>query len=128
MARQAVALMRRYFEEVWNRGDLRYIDQRLASDWVGHAPGRELEGPERLKEYVSSERAAHPGMRYTLEEAIAEADRVAVRWSAGDHPQGDPRANPGNGMGSPMTGMTFARLADGKIVESWAESETLAVL
>ena len=128
MAREAVTLMHRYFEQVWNRGDLRYIDQRLARDWVGHAPGEDLDGPERLKEYVSSLRATHAGLRYTVMEAIAEADRVAVRWTAGANLQGDARAYPGSGTGSPITGMTFARLADGKIVEAWAESLTLAVL
>jgi len=117
-------LIRRYFEEAWNRGNLRYIDEGFASDWVGHASGEEVDGPERLKEHVSSRRTAHPHLQCTVEDMIAEADRVAVRWTARDVQPGDPVT----GQKRPITGMTIARLADGKIVESWSESETLAVL
>ena len=82
--------MRQYFEEVWNRGKLGYIDDRFARDWVGHASGEEVDGPERLKEHVSSRRTAFPHLQCTVEDTITEGDRVAVRWTARGIQPGDP--------------------------------------
>lgn len=128
MSEQNKRLLSRYVDAVWNQGNPRTIDESVARDWVGHVPGKELDGPAQLKEYIAGLRTAFPHMQYTVEDTIAEGDRVGLRWSARDNSRRGSQGNRPSGVERTITGITFARLADSKIVESWAESQTGAIL
>ena len=72
-------LLRRLFEEVWNQGNLAAVDELLAADYVLHDPAMLIRGPEGFKAYVSAFRAAFPDIHATIEDQIAEEDKVAMR-------------------------------------------------
>ena len=74
------ALMRRYIEEANNGGDIALVDELVAPDYVWHG------GPatrEELKRFLAWQRATAPDWHITIQDMIAEGDRVAVRATAG---------------------------------------------
>lgn len=128
MSEQNKAVLRRHFAEVWSEGNLALVDELFASDYIGHAPPDEIQGREGLKHYVSAVRTAFPDLRFTVEDVIAEADRVATRWTARGTHTGEYQGIPPTGKRLTMTGMSFARIANGTIVVSWTNSDALGLL
>ena len=92
MSEENKALARRSWEIV-TEGSLNTLEDALAEvyaeDLVLHEPDEDIVGIEGLKQFVSMIRAAFPDLRVTLEDAIAEGDKVVSRWTA----QGPTRAN-----------------------------------
>jgi len=79
-AKENKALVRRLFEEVWNQGKLDVIDEIHDAGFVKHIPGNpDIHGPEGLKQSVSMFRTAFPDVQFTIEDQIAEGDKVANR-------------------------------------------------
>jgi steroid delta-isomerase-like uncharacterized protein len=128
MSEQNKVVLRRHFAEVWSQGNVALLDELFASDYLGHAPPDEIQGRESLKQYVSTVRMAIPDLQCTVEDQIAEADRVVIRWTARGTHTGKYQGIPPTGKQVTMTGMSFARIANGKIVESWTNSDALGML
>ena len=84
MSEQNKALERRAIEEVWNGGNFAVVDELVASDYVGHAstPADETQGPEGIKLFFVTLRQAFPDIHFTIEDQVAEGDRVVTRWTA----------------------------------------------
>ena len=78
---QSVALVERYYEEVWNNRRLIVINDIFDWDVVVHAGGQPLNGHAPVRQIVSSFLEAFPDARHTLHDVICEGDRVVVRWS-----------------------------------------------
>ena len=123
------ALIRRWFEEVWNQGRIETIDELMAPGCVVHGLGAGvLDGPAGFKPFHASYRNAFPDVRLTIDDIVGEGSIVAARWSGtGTHR--------GNGLGLPATdrtvtfsGMTFARVENGKLVEGWNVFDQLSML
>ncbi len=78
MSEQNKMLVRRAVEEVWNRGNFAIVDELAASDLVVHSstPGDEIHGPEGVKQFYATLRAAFLDIHFTIEDQIAEGDRV----------------------------------------------------
>ena len=74
--------VRRFFEELWNTGDLDSADEMLAPGHVHHLGDDRLDGPEAVKEAVRRMRTAFPDLHFTLEDVVSDGDRVVVRWTA----------------------------------------------
>jgi steroid delta-isomerase-like uncharacterized protein len=124
------ALARRLYEEVFNQGQLEAVDQLVAPDAIEHeeVPGIAGSGSEILKHFVTIFRAAFPDAQVTIEDLIAEGDKVVCRVTFHGTQQGE-------FMGIAPTGrpITFAvidilRVADGKIVEHWGQTDNLGLL
>ena len=76
------AIVRRIFEEVWNQGKLDVIDDIYAADFVDHMPGSpDIHGPEGFKQFVNMYRTAFPDIKFTIEDQIAEGDKVVNRFT-----------------------------------------------
>ena len=76
------ALVRRWFEEVWNQGREKTIDELFAADGVAHGLGdteADTRGPEGFKPFFRNLRGSFPDLHMTVEDAIAEGDKVTVR-------------------------------------------------
>ena len=122
------AISRRFWEEVVTRRHLEIIDQLIAEDiidhggYTGQAPG--LEGVRAL---VSACHNASSDLAYTVEDIFAEDDRVVVRWSVTGTHDGDYFGAPPTGRRLTGGGITIDRIANGKIVESWQEYDTLTM-
>jgi steroid delta-isomerase-like uncharacterized protein len=126
------AIARRWFEEVWNQRRAETVRELLMPESFGHSESGFLQGPAEFLEQVHTPfLAAFPDLRMTVEDTVAESDRVVVRWRVvGTHT--------GAGLGMDPTqrkvsfrGMTWLRFGDGKILEGvdcWNHSGLLEAL
>jgi steroid delta-isomerase-like uncharacterized protein len=119
MSEQNKTLARRWFEDLFSRGDLDAAEEILSAEFVDHLPREEERGIEELRDYVSVYRTAFPDIEDTVEEIVAEADKVVVLWrSRGTH-QGVFMGVAPTGRHVTFTGMRLFRIAENKIAESW---------
>jgi steroid delta-isomerase-like uncharacterized protein len=107
---------------------LRSADELLASDFAGHSSMAETRGPDEAKQFFASLRAAFPDIHFTIEDQIAERDKVVTRWSARATHTGDFRGIPPTGKQGHVTGITINRVANGKIVEGWTNLDELGLM
>ncbi len=115
---------------VWNGDDLRRLEELVASDVVHHDPydAHATQGLAGMKKTIEANRRAFPDMHITVDDQLAEGDRVATRWHATMTHDGDLMDTPATGQRVTITGITIDRLEDGKIVEAWRNMDTLALL
>lgn len=109
------AIVRRWSEELFNQGNLEVADEIVAPTYRRHDPGDPfaVEGPEDLKRLVSMLRAQVPNLHISVEDVIAEGDKVVTRYTLA---QGK------------SSGIQIFYLVDGRIVESWANRDDLGLL
>ena len=118
----------RVWEEVWHRGDLDRVDELFAPDFVRHDPGRELHGPEENRQFIKSYRTAFPDLHFTVEDQIAEGDKVCVRYrSQGTH-LGVLLGMPPTKKRISYTGIIIYRMLNGRIAEQWTEADVVGLL
>jgi steroid delta-isomerase-like uncharacterized protein len=123
------AVIRRVFEEVWNRGDLNRIDELFAPDFVRHgAPPDALPGPEGEEQHRAAFRAAFPDLVITADDMVAEGDRVAVRYTWHGTYQGTWPGIPRSGVPVTMTGMAIHRVVGGRVAALWVVGDELGLL
>jgi steroid delta-isomerase-like uncharacterized protein len=122
------ALIRRLFEEVWNQGHLALVAEFYNPDHVEHTPTGPLQGFEALKQFIAMYRSAFPDVHFTIEDQIAEGDRVATRWSARGTHQGPLMGIPPTGKQVMVTAIGLGRFAGGKLVEGWNEVDMLGLM
>jgi len=127
---QNKAMDRRVYEEVWNGGNLAVIDELVAANYVDHdqEPTGALEGLEGLKQSVTMYRTAFPDVHFTVEDQIAEGDRVVTRWTARGTHQDAFMGIPPTGKQAMVTGISITRVASGKVVEGWTNFDALGLL
>jgi steroid delta-isomerase-like uncharacterized protein len=119
MSEQNKKLARRWFEDLFSRGDLDAANEILSAEFVDHLPREEERGIEELKHYVSIYRTAFPDIQDKVEDIVAEGDKVVVRWmSRGTH-QGEYMGIAPTGRHVTFTGMRLFRFAENQIAESW---------
>src|SRR5262245_40906020 len=120
MSEKNKAVVRRWFEEVWNQGREATIDEMFSSEGVAHGLGDselDVHGPAEFKPFVANIRGAIPDTHIRVDDILSEGDRVAVRVTLeGTHT--------GHGLGVPPTGrrvriqgIIIVRFVDGQIVE-----------
>ena len=111
----------RIINEVWSEGNLDVIDELVADDYVYHTPIEgDIHGPEGLKQNVTLYRTALPDLWFTVEDVMAEGNKVVIRWSAGGTRKGELLGSPATGKQNTSTGITITRFMDGKAVEDWS--------
>ena len=123
------ALIRRQFDELWNRHDLDVVDELFAADYVGHLyPYPAIQGPKMVKRIAVMLRTGFPDSRYTVDDQIAEGDKVATRYTFSGTHTGDYQGLAPTGKPAEMTGMLISQVADGKIIEEWLNVDLLGLL
>ena len=130
MSRESNRLLaQRVWEEVWHQGQLSRIDDLFTTDFVRHDPGgRELQGTEQNRQFIGSLRAAFPDVHYTVEDQIAEGDKVVVRYRFRGTHLGAFQGMLPTGKQVTYTGILIYRIGDGKIAEQWTEFDLLGFL
>jgi steroid delta-isomerase-like uncharacterized protein len=103
-------------------------DQLYGPDWVGHFPGMPPLDAEGHRMYSLAMETAFPDLDRKVEDLLAEGDRVAARWTATGTHRGVFNGIPPTGKVATSSGITIFRIADGRIVEEWGESDTLGLL
>src|SRR3990172_11854844 len=111
------AVVRRW-NEYLNTGNLGVYDELAAPDYVFH--GASPTGLKELKATMPAWRAAFPDGRITVEDVIAEGEKVAIRYSFRGTHKGPVFDIPATGKQVSFTGMSIYRVAGGKVVEDWA--------
>ena len=122
---------RRFFEEVFSRGRLNLLDEIIAKDHVNGGPGSLPglpNGPEGTKQLLTVYRNAFPDVDFTINEQIAEGDKVVTRWTAKGTHKGELMGTPATGKSATVTGIAVDRLVNGKIAESWGIFDQFGML
>jgi predicted ester cyclase len=127
MSEQNRAMVRRTFEEIWNRGNESIFEERFARDYIGHS-FTDVHGPEGGRQFAAMLHHAFPDFHYTVEDEIAEGDRVAQRWTARGTHDGEFQGIPPTGEQVTMTGISIYRVANDKLVEGWTNVDMLGLL
>ncbi len=123
------ALILRHYHEIDVAWNLDACDEQLSVDFVDHAsPPDTPPGPAATKTYLAALHAAVPDLELTVEDLIAEGDKVVARntWR-GTH-KGDFFGLPASNRRFTLEGIVIWRIAGGKIVERWATVDRLGLM
>ena len=115
------ALIRRIFEEVIPAGDPAAMRDLVAPDFLDHdpLPGQPA-GAEGAEYVVSTMHTAHPDLQFTIDDQVAEADRVTIRWTLRGTNTGPMLGRPPSGQPVELAAIVIFRIADGRLAERWA--------
>jgi predicted ester cyclase len=130
---QNKANSRRFYKDAANKGNVDLLDELADPNGVIHQAdgvgGTDIRGREAFKQFLKTYYAAFPDLRFTVEDQVAEGDKVVTRWtSEGTHkgelmgiaPTGKHAAN--------VTGISIDRYSGGKFVEGWGNWDTLGLM
>lgn len=125
-----VALMRRWFQEVWNEGREQTIYDLMAenvSGWGQDQPGIEIRKPADFVALQQRILSAFSEPKLTVEDAFGSGDRVVVRWSFAMTHTGDYLGIAATHKRVQVTGITIVRIANEKIIQGWDNWDQLAL-
>jgi steroid delta-isomerase-like uncharacterized protein len=129
-AKENKAIIKQYVDQVFNQGDLAAVDEYVAANYVRHDPGApiEIRGPAGVRQLAAGFRAGFPDIHITVEEMIAEGDRVAQRLTVRGTHQGEFMGIPPTGKQIEVTAIEIFELVEGKITEQWVEGDYLGLM
>jgi steroid delta-isomerase-like uncharacterized protein len=127
---QNKTISRRIFDEVWNKGNLAVVDETSAPTLVNHfTPPGIPAGRVGFKQFAQVYRAGFPDLHFTIDDMIAEGDKVVTRFTATGTHTGELFGMPATGKKATVTGITIARYdATGKSAEVWTNFDQLGML
>ena len=120
--------MRRFVEEVVNRGNTTVLAELVAPDHVRHAPDGGLYGPEGVRIHLAEWRAGFPDLDLAIKDLIAEEDKVVSRFVLRGTHRGPFLGVPATGRTVEVVSFGIDRVSDGQLVESWVSLDGLALL
>ncbi len=123
------ALVRRFYEEVWDRGNTDFAFDVFAEDYVRHdlRPTEALPGPGGQKRIADDFRAAFPDLRIEVDLVIGEGDFVVGRWTATGTHSGSWGALEPTGRRAIFSAVNIFRFDHGKVVEIWNHRDDLGL-
>lgn len=125
---QNEAVVRRFYDEVLNNGDMTALAGLVSADFVDHQPfPGQAAGRAGLQESLEAFRAAFPDLRYTIEDLIAAGDEVVVRSTWRGTNKGSFFGRPVTGTAVAVTDVDIVRIAGGQLVEGWGLSDEMAL-
>ncbi len=105
------------------------IDEVYAPDVVWHEPDQDIQGSEEAKQFIAMYKTAFPDMKATVEDVIAEGDKVVTRVTIRGTHQGEiEEFGPPTGRQIEVKGITIQRIEEGKIVEDWDSYDNLSIM
>ena len=123
---------RRLLEEAFGQGKLEVIDEVLHSDFVCYDPNSEsgeISGADTIKGEIDYFRQAVPDLTYTVDDQVAEGDKVVSRYTATGTHQGEFFGVAGTGKRVEFTGIQIDRFDEsGKMIEEWPEYDLLGAM
>jgi steroid delta-isomerase-like uncharacterized protein len=117
------SLVSRFLDEVYNKGNYDFADAAVATDYISHNElSIEVLGPDGIKRAALAQRTAFPDLVTSIDDLIAEGDKVVVRGhDTGTH-QGPFMGIPPSGKRFTITWIDIFRIQDGKLAEAWLET------
>ena len=130
MSEQNKTVVRRLFDELWNKGNLLVADELIAPTYLHHDDSTpDLgKGPEGEKKRVNFYRTAFHDLRLNIEDLLAEGETVVARWSCRGVHKGELNGIAPTNKQFAITGVTICRLANGKIVEGFVNWDALGLM
>lgn len=130
MSEQNKAIARRMIEEVWNKHNIGLADQLVASNYVGHDPATpgDIRGIEGFKKFFHTYSSAFPDQRFTIEDLIAEGDRVVTRWTVEATHRGELQGIQPTQKRVRVTGVIVSRIEQGRVVEDYINWDALGLM
>ena len=128
-AEQNKSIVRRWVEEGWNKRNTALIDQLFTPNFYQHETGPEtVNSSETLKPFVAGYLSAFPDLQFTIEDLIAEGDKVVWRFQATGNNTGPFMGGPVTGKSVAVTGTITFRLEDSRMAEAWLNLDVLGLL
>jgi steroid delta-isomerase-like uncharacterized protein len=121
------SIVRRYFEQVFNEHRQDLVEEFLADNIELHGSGLAA-GVEVVKQWLSTFTTAFPDHHYTIEDVVAEGDRVVARTTFKGTQLGEMQGIPATGKVASVPAITIFRLENGKIAEGWMVSDGLGMM
>jgi steroid delta-isomerase-like uncharacterized protein len=123
-------VIRRLVEGVWGDRNLGLIDELIAEDYIGHDPAlpQPAKGRAGFRESVELYQAAFDSTDITIDDQFAEGDTVVTRWTGRGTHTGELMGIAPTGKDVTVSGITIARLRDGRIAEEWNLMDSLGML
>jgi len=130
MSEQNKNVVRRLFDELWNKGNLQVADELIAPNYMDHDPSTPDfgKGPESEKKRVNLYRGAFHDFRLNIEDLYAEGETVVARWSCRGVHKGELNGIAPTNKQVAITGVTIARFTNGKIVEGYVNWDALGLM
>jgi len=130
VSEQNKLLVRRAVEDIWNGGNFAVVDGLVAGDIVihGSTPDHDIHGPDGIRQFYGGLREAFPDISFTIEDQVAEGDRVVTRWTARATHKGAFEGIPPTGKQVRLHGIDIDRIVNGKVVECWPVTDELSLL
>jgi steroid delta-isomerase-like uncharacterized protein len=122
------ALVRRLFDEVWNKGNVKPLDEMLTTDCVRHDPVDPGRGIESARSTVRKYRTAFPDCRLDIEEVMSIGDRVIARWRYSGTQRAPLEGIPATGKHVSGSGISIYRFAGDKIQEEFTDWDALGLM
>jgi steroid delta-isomerase-like uncharacterized protein len=124
-----IAVVRKFFEVGPSKGDLAAADAILAPEFSLHTP-LPTPGPgiEAMNNVITTCRAAFHGLNVTIDDIMAEGDKVTARFTARGIHYGEFMGLPPSGKAIAMTGIEIFRVKEGKIAELWGEVNLMGLM
>jgi steroid delta-isomerase-like uncharacterized protein len=122
-------LVRRFYAELWNRGNHAAAEEIVAQDYVRHdlRPGDAPAGPAGQIAIAERFRAAFPDLRLEVEAVVAESDLVVARWTISGTHTGPWGNVPATHRAIRFAGVNFFRIAHSQIAEIWNVRDDLGL-
>jgi steroid delta-isomerase-like uncharacterized protein len=129
MSEENKALLRRFFED-YTRGDPSLVDELLAEDFVDHDPPGPNVPPGRkgVKQVMADRKSAFPDMKVTVDDQVAEDDKVVNRMTITGTHQGVFMGIPATGKSFSMQAVAIFRVRDGKITDRWGQADVMGMM
>lgn len=119
-------MLRRVYEEVFNQGKVELIGDLVTADAKDHENGDH--GPDGMKRTIATFRNAFPDIRMTVDDMIAEGDKVAARVTVTGTHQGEFMGIPATGKKINVQTIDILRFEGGKLAEHWGITDTGAMM
>jgi predicted ester cyclase len=117
---------RQTIEEVMNKGNIALIPELFSPNYVHHFPGgQDIKGHDGWRLTVNAAHAAFPDVHYTIDELVAEGEKVVCHYTMTGTQKGEYSGIPPTGKRATTSGIFINRFKDGKVVETWAPNALL---
>jgi steroid delta-isomerase-like uncharacterized protein len=129
-AEDTKGLVRRFYEDAWNKHNPAVVDEIYAADFIDRSP--DIPGiahtRDGLKQFMGAYLRAFPDANLTVDDQLVDGDRVVTRWTGRGTQTGELMDLAPTGKQVAVTGIQIDRIAGGKIVESWTLFDQLGML
>jgi predicted ester cyclase len=121
------AIVLNYIDRVWHRHDYSAIDEMIVPNYIQHAPNVPP-GREGVRTFFKMVDGAFSDVTYTVDDAIAEGEKLVLRWTLRGRHTGPFQGLPPTNKDFALTGISIVKMEDGKLAENWVEQDLAGLM